>query len=383
MTPIIKASGLGKRYRPHQPSLVRQLANWTLGRSPKVLWALRDLNLEVNPGEALAILGRNGSGKSTLLKLISGVTQPSSGSFQRRGRIASLLELGAGFHPELTGRDNVYVNGALLGLSHAEVRARFDRIVAFSGLESFIDTPVKWYSSGMYLRLGFAVAAHMQADCLLVDEVLAVGDLDFRIRCYDRIEQMRREGTTLIYVSHDLWSVQRLCTRALLLEQGRTIAQGDAVEVIERYQQREAQMSAAPASGSHLTIQSVDLLAADGTRLLELDRWGSLWLRVRFQANRPMDALVFVVRLYTGHETICSTLSDHHLPTQTYTGPSQRQIQLKDLPLVAGEYFIAVDIADRNYPVVYSRGHSALFHVRGKGSSPSQIGALDLQAMWQ
>ncbi len=383
MTPIIEACGLGKRYRPHQPSLMRQVADWARGRSPAQVWSLRDLDLEVEPGDALAILGRNGSGKSTLLKLISGVTQPSCGRLRTRGRIASLLELGAGFHPELTGRDNVFVNGALLGLSRAEIRARFDRIVAFSGVEAFIDTPVKWYSSGMYLRLGFAVAAHMEADCLLVDEVLAVGDLEFRIRCYDRVAGLRREGTTLIYVSHDLWSVQRLCSRALLLDQGRAIAQGDATEVIERYEQREAAATPAASPGRYLAIESVDLLTEDGAPLRELDTGGALRLRIRFQALQVMDALVFVVRIYTADETICTTLTDDLLPSESRLGPAQRQLNLTAVPLAPGEYFASVDISDRRQPIVYARDHSPLFRVRGKGEPPSRIGALKLHAEWQ
>lgn len=383
MTPIIKAIGLGKRYYPHQPSLVRQLAGWALGRSPIPLWALRDLDLEVQPGEALGILGRNGSGKSTLLKLISGVTLPSCGSCRRRGRIASLLELGAGFHPELTGRDNIFVNGALLGLSHAEIRARFDRIVAFSGVEAFIDTPVKWYSSGMYLRLGFAVAAHMESDCLLVDEALAVGDREFRIRCYDRFAELRRDGTTLIYVSHDLWSVQHLCSRALLLDQGRAIAEGAAVDVINLYHQREAESARESTSSRYVSIESVELLAADGSIQRELDPGGGLGLSIRFQAMQVMDALVFVVRLYTAGDTICATLSDDYLPADAYAGRSRRQVTFASVPLAPGDYFLTVDISDRRYPIVYASGHSSMFQVRGDGEPPSQIGPLRLDASWQ
>ncbi|HVV58036.1 MAG TPA: ABC transporter ATP-binding protein [Gaiellaceae bacterium] len=197
--------------------------------------ALDDVSLRVEPGEALGLVGRNGSGKSTLLRIVSGIIKPTSGRMETTGRIASLLELGAGFHPDFTGRENVYLNGSIHGLSRARVREAMDEIVAFSELEQFIDLPVRTYSSGMYMRLGFAVAAHIQADVLLLDEVFAVGDEQFQRKCFGKIAEFKQRGGTIVFVSHDAQAVERLCDRAVLLRQGRVEFDGETVEAIGAY----------------------------------------------------------------------------------------------------------------------------------------------------
>ncbi len=197
--------------------------------------ALRDVNLRVPRGEALGIVGRNGAGKSTLLKILSRVTAPTKGEVRVRGRLASLLEVGTGFHPELTGRENIYMNGVILGLTRAEVRARFDQIVEFAEIGPFLETPVKRYSSGMYVRLAFAVAAHLEPEILVVDEVLAVGDAEFRKKCLGRMGEVAREGRTVLFVSHNTHAVQQLCTSAVLLDEGCITATGTAREVVENY----------------------------------------------------------------------------------------------------------------------------------------------------
>ncbi len=199
------------------------------------LWALQGIELEVQRGEVLGIVGRNGSGKSTLLKVLARITSPTRGGAQLQGRVASLLEVGTGFHPELTGRENIFLNGAILGMRRSEIERRFDAIVAFAGVERFLDTPVKRFSSGMYVRLAFAVAAHLDADILLVDEVLAVGDAEFQQRCLARMEEARSEDRTILFVSHQLSAVRRLCTSALLLNEGRMVTSGAVQEVLERY----------------------------------------------------------------------------------------------------------------------------------------------------
>jgi lipopolysaccharide transport system ATP-binding protein len=188
---------------------------------PDKIWALRDVSLDVKDGEALGIIGRNGSGKSTLLKIISRVTAPTRGVVRIRGRVASVLEVGTGFHPELTGRENVFLNGAILGMSISETRGKFDEIVDFSEVERFIDTPVKRYSSGMYVRLAFAVAAHLNSEILIVDEVLAVGDTAFQEKCKRKMNQVRRAGRTILFVTHNMLSIQELCEKAILLDKGR------------------------------------------------------------------------------------------------------------------------------------------------------------------
>ncbi|HEX8069165.1 MAG TPA: polysaccharide ABC transporter ATP-binding protein [Pyrinomonadaceae bacterium] len=201
----------------------------------RTLWALRDINLEVRQGELLGIVGHNGAGKSTLLKILSRITRPTAGRVALYGRVGSLLEVGTGFHPELTGRENIYLNGAILGMRRAEIARKFDEIVAFSEVERFIETPVKWYSSGMYVRLAFSVAAHLEPEILIMDEVLAVGDAAFQQKCLDKMHEIRRQGRTIFFVSHNMPAVTRLCKRVLLMQQGQIIADGDAREVVNTY----------------------------------------------------------------------------------------------------------------------------------------------------
>jgi lipopolysaccharide transport system ATP-binding protein len=200
-------------------------------------WALKDVDLQVEQGERLAIVGRNGAGKSTLLKLLSRVTEPTQGRARLRGRIASLLEVGTGFHPELTGRENIYLNGAILGMARQEIERKFDEIVAFADVEKFLDTPVKRYSSGMYTRLAFSVAAHLETDILIIDEVLAVGDAAFQRKCLGKMDDVSQQGRTLLFVSHNMAAVETLCNRAVLLAGGRIVDQGDTRRIVESYSQ--------------------------------------------------------------------------------------------------------------------------------------------------
>ncbi len=219
----VRTVGVGKRYRlGGGPS---DLLSERLGRRRRRsedFWALRDVSVQVAPGEVVGLVGRNGAGKSTLLKVLSRITPPSEGRVELRGRVGTLLEVGTGFHPELSGRENVYLSGTILGMRRTEVRARFDEIVAFSGVERFLDTPVKRYSSGMYVRLAFAVAAHLDTDILLVDEVLAVGDAEFQRKCFGKMDDVARGGRTVVFVSHQLAAVQRLCSRCYWLD-GRPV----------------------------------------------------------------------------------------------------------------------------------------------------------------
>jgi lipopolysaccharide transport system ATP-binding protein len=201
----------------------------------ETFWALQDISFEVEQGEVVGIIGCNGAGKSTLLKVLSRITEPTGGFAEIRGRVSSLLEVGTGFHPELTGRDNIFLNGAILGMKRAEITAKFDEIVVFSGVEKFIDTPVKHYSSGMYLRLAFAVAAHLQPDILIVDEVLAVGDAQFQKKCLNKMEDVSRHGRTILFVSHNLQAITRLCNRTILLDDGRVVEDGPSHEVVGAY----------------------------------------------------------------------------------------------------------------------------------------------------
>jgi len=251
--PIVSVRGLGKMYhlgkgRSHD-TLRDQLAHGfrALGRRlgsrreetpDQILWALRDISFEVAQGEVLGVIGPNGAGKSTLLKVLSQITDPTEGEVRIRGRIASLLEVGTGFHPELTGRENIYLNGSILGMSRGEIRGKFDEIVAFSEVERFLDTPVKRYSSGMYVRLAFAVAAHLQPEILVVDEVLAVGDAQFQKKCLGKMEDVSKQGRTVFFVSHNMSAVERLCGRVLLLNTGRLAMDGPAASVVQRHMEQ-------------------------------------------------------------------------------------------------------------------------------------------------
>ena len=240
----IHASGLSKRYSLGQMGGYNQLRDVLADRvrrrastrgSREEFWALRDVDLEVERGETFGIIGHNGAGKSTLLKILSRITPPTRGEADLNGRVGALLEVGTGFHPELTGRENVFLNGAILNMSRAEITRKFDEIIEFADIAQFIDTPVKRYSSGMQLRLAFAVAAHLEPEILIIDEVLSVGDLAFQEKCIGRMEQVSREGRTVLFVSHNLTAVRNLCSRAMLLEGGRVKSLGDTDDVISEY----------------------------------------------------------------------------------------------------------------------------------------------------
>lgn len=243
--PAIQVEGLGKRYTlgesiTNDSTLYDNLAS-IIARKPRAkrgtqeMWALRDLDFHIQQGEVTALIGRNGAGKSTLLKILSRITSPTTGRALVRGKLASLLEVGTGFHPELTGRENIYLNGSILGMRRHEVRRHFDEIVAFAEISAFIDTPVKRYSSGMYVRLAFAVAAHLDPDILIIDEVLAVGDAAFQEKCLGKMSAIGRSGVTVLVVSHNIANIQKLCGRALLIEGGRLACEGTVDEVCTRY----------------------------------------------------------------------------------------------------------------------------------------------------
>lgn len=313
MKPIIKVENLGKRYRlgvrrmPYgslRDSLVKSVrAPLHLlqrnGRSPQpLIWALRDVSFAINPGEAVGVVGRNGAGKSTLLKLLSRITAPTTGSIELYGRIASLLEVGTGFHPELTGRENIYLNGAILGMVRAEISRKFDEIVAFAEVDPFIDTPVKHFSSGMYLRLAFAVAAHLEPEILLVDEVLAVGDSSFQRKCLDKMQEVGKEGRTVLFVSHNIPAVTRLCSRTILLDSGRVIGDGPSSEVVSSY--------LSSGLGTTADREWSDLGTAPGNDIVKL-----CGVRVRTEAGIVTDAVD--IRRPIEIEMEYSVLTDGHV----------------------------------------------------------------------
>ena len=299
---------VSKKYRISGPS------DGDGGGGLRDFWAVRDVSFDVRRGEALGLIGHNGAGKSTILKLLSQITTPTAGEIRLEGRVAALIEVGSGFHPELTGRENVYLSGSLLGMRRREIRDKFDQIVEFSGVAEFIDTPVKWYSSGMYVRLGFAVAAHLEPDILLVDEVLAVGDAAFQVQCIERLNALRHSGTTMIFISHDLTSIEKLCDRVALMQRGRLIATGEPHEVVTEYQQMAATSHAAIvadaadriASGS-ARIERVTFHDEAGRAVTSVATGAPLTTRVHFQSSAPIPDAVVEVFYYShdGRTLLC------------------------------------------------------------------------------
>jgi ABC-type polysaccharide/polyol phosphate transport system ATPase subunit len=266
----IQVERAARRFRvyPREQRTLKDVL-FTRGRVPGVdVWALRDVSFSVEPGGAVGLVGRNGSGKTTLLRLLSGIIKPTSGTVAVGGRVGSLLELGAGFHPDMTGRENVYLNGSIHGLRRATIREKLDEIVAFAGLEDFIDLPVRTYSSGMYMRLGFAVAAHIEADVLLLDEVFAVGDEAFQRKCFGKIFEFKQRGGTIVFVSHDASAVERLCDRAVLLKDGAVAFDGPTHEAIVQYRRLLAGERNPEERAAGLKEWGGDLARVDGARLI-------------------------------------------------------------------------------------------------------------------
>jgi ABC-type polysaccharide/polyol phosphate transport system ATPase subunit len=316
------------------------------GRGEDV-WALSGIGLAVEPGEAVGLVGRNGSGKTTLLKLIGGIIKPSIGRVEVGGRVASLLELGAGFHPEFTGRENVFLNGALHGLSRAEIRERMDEIVEFAGIGHYVDLPVRTYSAGMYMRLGFAVAAYVDADVLLLDEIFAVGDEEFQRKCFGRISQFKQRGGTIVFVSHDAASVERLCERAVLLRDGLVDFDGPTHEAILRYRSHLAEDRDPAERGAGLTewgsgearIAEVSLQGADGEERMQFVAGEQLTVRLRVVSDRsvPPPQLQFELREWGG---ALIAGGSHDTTALGWDGAGEQvfRFDVDELPLAEGRF---------------------------------------------
>lgn len=363
-TPAIHVDSLSKRYRIGTPPAGLRGAlgamNAALGRRARQasntddLWALRNVSFRVTPGEVVGLIGRNGAGKSTLLKVLSRITEPTSGRAFIRGRVGSLLEVGTGFHPELTGRENVYLNGALLGMKRAEIRRRFDEIVAFAEIERFLDTPVKRYSSGMYVRLAFAVAAHLQPEILLVDEVLAVGDLSFQAKCLGRMGDVAQSGRTILFVSHNMGAIGRLCRRSILLDAGRVVADGPTEQVIRKYissvYPAEACRTFAADATAPVCIRRVRLLDNEGRPATRIDRRRSFVIETEFEARRDVREVHVGVALDRQDGTpVCHTLSLDATGSPLELSEGERVTARVTYPgglFSAGDYIIHVGLAD-------------------------------------
>ncbi len=295
---------LGEEYGPGRTLREAVVAALRRHRGPREeIWSLRDVSFAVERGERLGVIGRNGAGKSTLLKVLTRITEPTSGVSRTRGRVGALLEVGTGFHPELTGRENVYLNGAILGMTRREIDARFGEIADFSGVGRFLDTPVKRYSSGMGLRLAFSVAAHLAAEILLIDEVLAVGDVEFQRKCLGKMDEVGRSGRTVVFVSHNLEAVSRLCSRAIWLEGGRIAAIGATDDVVGAYLASAAgptDVAAFPARrDAPATLREVAIVDASGRRTAVLRRDEPFTVELRFDVNERVPGLDATVNVDT------------------------------------------------------------------------------------
>jgi lipopolysaccharide transport system ATP-binding protein len=345
----------------------RRLRSWRGqerdGRPDRFIWALSDFSLEVNRGDVVGIIGRNGAGKSTLLKILARVTKPTTGHAEIHGRIGSLLEVGTGFHPELTGRENIFLNAAILGMRKSEVKRRFDEIVAFAEVEKFVDTPVKRYSSGMYVRLAFAVAAHLEPEILVVDEVLAVGDAAFQRKCLGKMRNIAGEGRTVLFVSHNFGAVQNLCTRGAVLEAGKTVFTGSADDALGFYHRSILDLGAnAVTDQPHVLFQGstdgkrtadaeivrIEMLDPEGNPKPVVSTWETVVIRLTYRSRKDIDRASVVLQVASAEGAkllLLSTQPDSVLPISLREGEYSVECVLESLPFSAGDYIIGAGLA--------------------------------------
>jgi ABC-type polysaccharide/polyol phosphate transport system ATPase subunit len=357
-SPVIELAGVGKRYRLGEHHGTGTDLRETIARAagrlrrrertpPREIWSLRDISFTVGEGEAIGIIGANGAGKSTLLKVVSNITTPTEGRCRTRGRIGSLLEVGTGFHGELTGLENTYLNGAILGMTRHDVRRRLDEIIEFAGLADFMDTPVKRYSSGMYLRLGFAIAAHLEADILVVDEVLAVGDAEFQRRCLGKMSEVEQSGRTVLFVSHNMDAMARLCPHVVWLDHGTIRARGPAAQIIAEYTRTSASPAPvatfAPDPAAPAQITAVALVDANGEAQSVLNTWTQAWIQIDVIVNEPVPGLdaCGLVSTKSGASLLNEALSDTGQAGAFPRGQHRWRYPLPPI-FAPGEYVIGV-----------------------------------------
>ncbi len=362
MSTVIRFEHVSKRFRLNHHSRTLQellLAPFRRGQVEEEFWPLRDISFTVEQGETVGIIGPNGVGKSTILKLIARILEPTSGTITTRGRIGTLLELGAGFHPDLTGRENIYLNGAVLGMSKEEITRKFDSIVAFAELGPFIDMPVKHYSSGMYVRLGFAIAIHAEPDILLVDEVLAVGDAAFQQKSAEKIMTFRREGRTIVFVSHDMQMMTTLCERLIWLREGM-IYQDDRTENVwrayltsmeqrtsQRLEVENYQRSLKEPGEGPLAITSVVMTGEDGRPRWSFQSGERVHIRIRYEAKRAFSKPVFSILIHRADGLYVSSTNTYNIdptPIQIEAGRGELAVEINSLDLYQGDYLLSAAV---------------------------------------
>ncbi|WP_454112955.1 ABC transporter ATP-binding protein [Microbacterium maritypicum] len=379
---VIQVASVSKRFTVRKDSSLKERIV-TLGRAGRQhrqdFWGLSDVSLGINAGTTIGLIGHNGSGKSTLLKVLGGIIQPTSGTVHQRGRVAALLELGAGFHPDLTGRENVFLNGAVLGLSREETEAQFAAILEFSGVGAFIDTQVKFYSSGMYVRLAFAIAVHTDPDILLVDEVLAVGDEQFQQKCLDKIKEFQAEGRTIIIVSHALDQISALCDRVVVMDKGKLVYDGIPVTAIERFrellsqnaigQERPEQISRA------LEIRSVTVRDASGAEIAEVRPGQELALEVDVEMVRPIErwAIGFSVDSSLGQIALASNTDLLDIELAPLHSSRTVTICFTTDGLSPGTYSVNVNASGISEPTSHGLMNGAEFEILGEVRSVGPV----------
>ncbi len=388
----ITVEGLGKKFR------LMQDRNWTLkatllaGHRTRYeeFWALRDVSFEIPTGETFGIVGGNGSGKSTLLKVLAGILRADEGSAVARGRLSALLELGAGFHPELTGRENVYLNGSILGFTSREIRNLFDDIVEFAELEQFIDEPVRNYSSGMYMRLGFSVAIHVEPEILLVDEILAVGDLTFQKRCLDRFARLRDEGRTIVVVSHDLDMIGRLCDSSVWINKGELASVGSSSSVLEDFISHDESSDVSMSDQSHQLrlkpddlVKSLDLVDVNGHSMSSTASGQPALIRVRYDADKAGEPVTVALGLYRADGTHVSSINSGATTSAgNDVGVIEVDYEMSSLPVQPGTYEVSIALHSRDMTKVFER-HTHLFRFEVDPVAGShQTGLVALGGNW-
>jgi lipopolysaccharide transport system ATP-binding protein len=400
----VEFKNVSKRYRlgltrTSLPSLISEQSKklfrdtYKNDSKDKYLWALKDINLDLSEGQSLALIGPNGAGKTTILKLLAKITKPTTGEIFVNGKLSALIELGAGFHPDLTGRENIFLNGTILGLKKNEIRNRFDEIVAFSELDQFIDTPVKRYSSGMSVRLGFAVAACIEPDILLVDEVLAVGDAAFREKCMKRIQTLLGNGTSLIFVSHNLWLVQAICETAIFIDRGKINKIGKTSEIIDKYDRSVNVQRAERFRDEHITknesdndveILKVEVIGKnDGQSDLRNDQPAKVL--VNYVAHKQITRVNMVVRILRSDGLTCCMLrtSLDNFQISLEPGKGYISVTLDPLQLYGGTYYAHAIFRDASDSYAIASGWSDWFYVSGSVLSHQEMnGVFEPKRKW-
>ena len=397
MSTAIQFEHVSKRFvlHRHRARSFQEMALHLLRRKEngrrEIFWALADASFEIQTGETVALVGPNGAGKSTVLKLVSRIVDPTSGRIAVNGKVGALLELGTGFHPDLTGRENVYLNGAILRLSRDQIRRKLDDIIEFAEMERFIDVPVKHYSSGMYVRLGFSVAVHTDPELLLVDEVLAVGDVSFQRKCLERIDRLREQGTTILFVSHDANAARRLCHRAIWLDNGRVVLDGNPETVIREYSWRSYQEHGAAAHQNGSTRHGTGEVRFEEVRLLDsqgkprdfFNTGEPLIVEMRYRARLRVDRPVFGIAIHRSdgiHVTGPNTQFARHV-IPSIDGDGIVRYTVPFLPLLEGTYYVTVAVVDWDDTEMFDY-HDRLYPFRVLPSQDERYGMVTLQGIW-